>query len=146
MHVSRTKASDLSKKIPLQTATVTVYTRHSPNCSKKKDPTWKRCKCRKYLYIYEAGKDRRVSAKTHSWEEAEALAKIELAKRDPIRMRLEEFAAAEAAKEAEEVARQARRTTTADALAEWRSRKGPTSSSTSSTQHSPWVMKPVRNA
>jgi hypothetical protein len=59
------------------TATVTVFTRHNADCTKKGDRAWKRCNCRKYLYVYEGGRDKTISAKTRSWERAESLAQAE---------------------------------------------------------------------
>jgi hypothetical protein len=38
------------------TFTVTVFTRHSRDCSYKDNPQWKRCKCRKSVYICQVGK------------------------------------------------------------------------------------------
>jgi hypothetical protein len=40
------KAASLRPK----TQTVSVYTRHSADCSKRGEPQWRRCKCAKYLY------------------------------------------------------------------------------------------------
>jgi hypothetical protein len=86
-------------------ATVSVFTRHAPGCPKKADRTWKKCKCRKALYIYEAGHDRIISAKTRSWEQAEQLARQERDMRDPARQKLREIEQREASKiEAEKAA------------------------------------------
>src|SRR5208337_2974253 len=52
---------------------ITVYTRHVASCSHKGDRHWRRCKCPKWLYHSATWK--RTSAKTTSWERAEALAK-----------------------------------------------------------------------
>lgn len=73
---------------PPTTTTVTVFTRHSPDCSQKGNPQWKRCNCRKSLYIYEAGKVSYLSAKTRSWEQAERVARAERDKRDPAKIEL----------------------------------------------------------
>lgn len=73
------------------TTTISVFTRHSPGCPKKNDRNWKRCNCRKALYVYENGQDRIVSAKTRSWEEAERVAQAERDRRDPVRQRLREI-------------------------------------------------------
>jgi hypothetical protein len=51
--------------------TVAVYTRHKPSCPNKGNPYWRKCRCRKYLYIYANGTSRQISAKTRSWEKAE---------------------------------------------------------------------------
>ena len=48
------------------TFTITVFTRHSDDCSYKDNPQWKRCKCRKSIYLYEGGKKKYISAKTRS--------------------------------------------------------------------------------
>jgi hypothetical protein len=47
---------------------VSVFTRHSTDCSRKNDRYWKRCNCRKWLYV--EGTRKPVSAKTRSWEAA----------------------------------------------------------------------------
>jgi hypothetical protein len=73
------------------TFTVTVYTRHASDCPKKNVPQWKRCNCRKYLYVYENGKDTTRSAKTRSWERAEFLAQAERNARDPVKRKLKEI-------------------------------------------------------
>ena len=62
------------KRLRPQTQTVSVYTRHSVGCSKAGEPQWRRCKCSKYLYLLKDGKRRTLSAKTRSWEKAEAKA------------------------------------------------------------------------
>ena len=68
------------------TTTVTVFVRHGTykgiTCPKT-DPQWKRCNCRKSVYIYENGRDTVVSAKTRSWEAAEKFAQVERDLRDP---------------------------------------------------------------
>lgn len=61
-------------------------------------PQWRRCQCRKSLYIREKGKTVYVSAKTRSWEEAERVAQRERDRRDPVKIALAQFADAEAAK------------------------------------------------
>jgi hypothetical protein len=80
------------------TFTVTPFTRHSPECPKKDNPQWKRCKCRKSLYIYEAGKVAYKSAKTRSWEQAERVAQAERDARDPVKRELARIAAEEEVK------------------------------------------------
>jgi hypothetical protein len=47
---------------------VDIFVRHSTDCSHKDDRYWKRCKCRKWLYIQ--GSRKPISAKTRSWDEA----------------------------------------------------------------------------
>ena len=64
---------DLRRLRP-QTQTVNVYARHSSGCSKAGEPQWRRCKCAKYLYLLKDGTRKTVSAKTRSWEKAEAKA------------------------------------------------------------------------
>lgn len=75
-----------------RTRTVSVYTRHSQKCLHRSKPLWKKCGCRKWLYIYEYGKDRNVSAKTRSWEEAERQAREISDSWDPIPVREKELA------------------------------------------------------
>jgi hypothetical protein len=57
------------------TKTVTVVVRHSTNCKDRhRGGSWRKCRCPKGLLIYEGqgpGKNRRISAKTRSWEHAE---------------------------------------------------------------------------
>ena len=36
---------------PIASFTITVFTRHSEDCPKAANPQWKRCDCRKSLYI-----------------------------------------------------------------------------------------------
>lgn len=59
---------------PAITRTVKVIVRHSSTCKdKSKGAEWRKCRCSKTLLVYESdrGKNRRVSAKTRSWERAE---------------------------------------------------------------------------
>jgi integrase/recombinase XerD len=97
----------MGKSLEIASNTVSVYTRHSPECSKREDPTWRRCGCRKYLYIFEAGHDRRVSAKTRSWEQAERLAQAERDLRDPTKLELRRIQERDRAKIAAQEAAQA---------------------------------------
>ena len=85
---------------PIASLTITVFVRHSSDCPKRDDPQWKRCKCRKSLYIREGGKTRYVSAQTRSWAEAEDLAQRERDKRNPVKIELQKIAESEAAKDA----------------------------------------------
>ena len=78
------------------TTTVTVYTRHTAACPKRTDRYWRRCNCRKALYIYEGGAEQRISARTKSWEQAEKLAQAERDRRDPVKQKLREIEEAEA--------------------------------------------------
>ena len=54
-----------------------VYTRHHPDCAKKDDSNYRRCRCPKWLDGTLPGRTGRfgVSAKTKSWEQAELLAR-----------------------------------------------------------------------
>jgi len=57
---------------------ITVFTRHSSSCAHRSDRDYKRCNCRKWLYV--EGSRKPVSAKTRSWAEAQRKAE-ELRKR-----------------------------------------------------------------
>jgi len=50
-----------------------VYTRHSPGCPHSDNRYHKRCRCRKWIAL--VGEDKRISAGTRSWEEAERTAR-----------------------------------------------------------------------
>src|ERR1700679_4296758 len=100
----------------IDSLTITVFARHSAECPKRDEPQWKRCKCRKSLYIREGGKTLYVSAKTRSWEEAERVAQTERERRDPIKFEWQKIAESEAHKEA---ARQATLKPFAEALERW---------------------------
>jgi integrase/recombinase XerD len=106
------------------TFTVTVFTRHSTKCPKQNNPNWKRCDCRKSVYIYEDGKVRYVSAKTRSWEQAEKFAQAERDARDPVKLELQKIAELRASEEEAAAAREASQVTIDEALNRWiRSRK-----------------------
>jgi integrase len=106
------------------TFTVTVLTRHKTACPKKNDPQWKRCKCRKSLYIYEDGHRSYLSAKTRSWEQAEKMAQAERDKRDPVKIELQKIAELQAQEAEAAAAKAASQVTIDDALGRWmRSRK-----------------------
>ena len=62
------------RRLRSETQTISVYTRHSSRCSRAGELQWRRCKCAKYLYLLKDGTRRTVSAKTRSWEKAEAKA------------------------------------------------------------------------
>jgi hypothetical protein len=74
-----------------KTQTVSVYTRHSADCSKKGEPQWRRCKCSKYLYLLRDGKNKTISGKTRSWEKAEQQAQEIRDSWDPVKQRLREL-------------------------------------------------------
>jgi integrase len=85
------------------TRTVKAVVRHSAKCRfKDKGAEWRNCKCPKTLLVYEAdkGKNRRVSAKTRSWERAEQKAQ-EL--RDSWDPRLQKLSRLESEKERQQV-------------------------------------------
>jgi adenylate kinase family enzyme len=88
----------METKVASTTAVITACTRHTPECPKRADRYWKRCKCRKALYFCEGGKDRRVSARTRSWEQAERLAQTERERREPVKRKLQEIEKQEAQK------------------------------------------------
>lgn len=112
---------------PIASFTISVFTRHSAGCPKADNPQWRRCKCRKSLYIRENGKTRYVSAKTRSWAVAEDLAIAEREKRDPVKRELLKIAEQQAA---EDAARAAKLKPIGDALNQWLSgMKTPTESS-----------------
>jgi integrase/recombinase XerD len=114
--------------VEIATTTISLFVRHNPTCPKRDDPQWKRCKCRKSLYIYENGKVRYQSAKTRSWEQAEKVAQQERDARDPVKRELVRIAAEE---EAKKVAAAARETSIEAALDQWIAgfkSKGPTAS------------------
>lgn len=56
---------------------LSVHTRHHPDCTKKDDSNYRRCRCPKWLDgTLPGGTGRiRVSAKTKSWEQAELLSR-----------------------------------------------------------------------
>ena len=93
---------DLRRLRP-QTQTVSVYTRHSAGCSKEGEPQWRRCKCAKYLYLLKDGKRQTVSAKTRSWEKAEARAQEIRDTWDPVKQKMRELEELKQAQLAEEV-------------------------------------------
>jgi hypothetical protein len=84
--------ASMSSTEPISSFNITVFTRHSGDCLKRRDPHWKRCQCRKSLYIRENGKTVYVSAKTRSWEQAERVAVHERDKRDPVKIELRKIA------------------------------------------------------
>ena len=106
----------MANRINPETPTVTVFTRHSAECPKAADRSWKRCNCRKSVYIYEGGKVKNISAKTRSWAQAEKFAQVERDKRDPATVRLREIEEEEAKRVA---ALRASSITVADAVDRW---------------------------
>jgi integrase/recombinase XerD len=51
---------------------LSVYTCHAAGCAKAKDKDWCRCRCPKWISGTHSGELVRKSAKTRSWEKAEA--------------------------------------------------------------------------
>ena len=49
------------RSLQAKTQTISVYTRHTSDCSKKDDPHWKRCECVKYIYLLRDGKNKTIS-------------------------------------------------------------------------------------
>jgi hypothetical protein len=117
----------MKNPLELSTVTITVFTRHTSECPEKADRYWKRCNCRKALYIYEGGQDLIVSVKLRSWEQAERIATAQRLLRDPAeieRRRIQDDetakkAAAEQAAIELSAAEQAKNTTLSDALDQW---------------------------
>jgi hypothetical protein len=107
------------------TTTITVFTRHSPDCLHKDNMYYrgKGCNCRKHLYIYENGKRKYRSANTRSWKRAEELAQAKRDRRNPVKRRLQEIADQETVKADEETAKAAamrvKNITIASALDRW---------------------------
>jgi integrase len=63
-----------------------VYARHTGDCPNRDDRFWRRCRCPKWIRGTIGGKSIRRTAKTRSWERAEAeLRKIEAAEFPPVR-------------------------------------------------------------
>ena len=91
------------KRLRPQTQAVSVYTRHSAGCSKAGEPQWRRCRCPKYLYMLKGGKRRTLSAKTRSWEKAEAKAQEFRDTWDPVKQKMRELEELKQAQLAEEV-------------------------------------------
>ncbi len=95
----------MSKEANNTLTTVSVYARHKAGCSKKEDRNWKRCRCRKWLYIFEDGKPTRVTVNTRSWEQAERAAQVERDRRDPVKKKLQEISEHESRKAASQKAK-----------------------------------------
>jgi site-specific recombinase XerD len=75
----------------ITTQTVSVYTRHLATCAHQGSPYFKRCGCRKYLYLRRDGKSETVSAKTRSWSVAEEKAAAIRDSWDPVKQKLREL-------------------------------------------------------
>jgi site-specific recombinase XerD len=96
--------------------TISVFTRHSGDCDHADDNQYKRCDCRKSLYIYENGNVTYKSAKTRSWAQAEKLAQAEWDLRDPVKIELQKIAEREAPNPAAELSKMV---PLAEALQQW---------------------------
>src|SRR6266849_6360960 len=73
------------------TRTATVFTRHAADCPDlERGSQWRKCNCRKSVLTYDgaARKQKMVSAKTRSWEKADAFARQWLDQFDPVKMEL----------------------------------------------------------
>jgi site-specific recombinase XerD len=74
--------------------TVQVVVRHSVDCKdKNKGAEWRRCNCPKSVRVYEDGSERRISAKTRSWQQAERFAQNYLDKFDVEKQELKQLRA-----------------------------------------------------
>jgi hypothetical protein len=63
---------------------LSVYTRHSQECDHRDDINWRRCRCPKWIQgVTVDGGPLRVTAKTRSWEQAEARARQVESAADP---------------------------------------------------------------
>jgi site-specific recombinase XerD len=97
------------------TTTVTIFVRHSEECIKENgllDRNYRKCNCRKWLYIYENGKGRRISAGTRTWAEAERKALAERIRLDPVEVEKRRL-------RAEDDEQRGKAITVIDALKEW---------------------------
>jgi hypothetical protein len=76
--ISETGVGITPAPVSFCTKTATVVVRHSSSCKDRhRGGSWRKCRCPKALLIYEGqgpGKNRRISAKTRSWEQAEKYA------------------------------------------------------------------------
>jgi hypothetical protein len=83
-------------KPDIQPQTISVYPRHSADCKKPGDQNCKR-KCPKWLYVFQDGKDFRLSARTRSWEKAEELKREIGDSLDPVKSQLRQMKKEQAA-------------------------------------------------
>ncbi len=78
------------------TRTATVFVRHSATCPQiAQGSEWRKCNCRKSLLLYDGAtkKQRKVSAKTRSWEKAEDKARLWIEQFDPVKVELKRLQA-----------------------------------------------------
>jgi hypothetical protein len=113
-----------------ETFTVSVFTRHSAECTKHDNPQWRRCRCRKSLYIYSKGKVTYKSAKTRSWEQAEQVAQAERDAHDPVKLREQELQERVREAEAQAAASKESRINLSEALDRWLASKKQAASGT----------------
>jgi integrase len=103
-----------------ETFSIRVLTRHSANCKHRDDTDYKKCNCRKTVYLYERGKVRYISAKTRSWTKAEQFMRTLIDARDPVKKALRDIEDRERAKsEAERAAIASKRKRIEEALDIW---------------------------
>lgn len=102
---------------------IKVITRHSKACRKSHPEykvDYKKCNCRKAIYIYENGKDMVISAKTRTWDEANRLGDEQRELRDPVKRKVREIEERQAAKESAAAAEMKAKTLTiVDATERW---------------------------
>lgn len=69
---------------------LSVYTRHAQNCDHRDDINWRRCRCPKWIQGVGAdGRGQiRITAKTRSWEQAEARARLMDQAADPTKPKI----------------------------------------------------------
>src|SRR5580704_8534956 len=90
----------------IDSGTVRVIVRHSSDCrDKEKGTEHKGCTCRKSLLIYDSAtkKNKRVSCKTRSWQQAERFYQKYLDSFNPDKIRTKELEAQLAAKDGKQM-------------------------------------------
>jgi site-specific recombinase XerD len=78
------------------TRTATVYTRHSADCADREQGSeWKKCNCPKWVAYYDGltKVQRKVSAKTRSWQKAQDVAQVWLDTFDPVKSKVKQLEA-----------------------------------------------------
>jgi len=79
------------------TYTATVFVRHGDSCpDSARGPQHRKCNCRKYVLRYDSAtqQQKKVSAKTRSWEKAEAAAREWVDDKDPAKQEMKRLQAA----------------------------------------------------
>src|SRR5215831_17380359 len=103
-----------------ETFSIKVLTRHSADCKHGGDSEYKKCNCRKTVYLYEHGKVRYISAKTRSWAKAEEFMRTLIDARDPVKKALRDIEDRERARaEADQAAHASKRKRFNAALDVW---------------------------